>query len=437
MNYTTQMDAARKGITTKEMEIVARKENIDVEILKSLVASGQIAIPANKNHTSLNPEGVGQNLRTKINVNLGISKDCYDIDEEMKKVKLALDMKAEAIMDLSSFGKTEEFRQRLISDSSAMIGTVPIYDAVGFYDKELKDITAQEFLDVVKKHAKDGVDFVTIHAGINRETANVFKRNTRLTNIVSRGGSLMYAWMELNNKENPFFEYFDELLDICEEYDLTLSLGDALRPGSINDSSDACQIKELMILGELTLRAWDRNVQVIIEGPGHMSLDEIQANMLLEKKLCHNAPFYVLGPIVTDIAPGYDHITSAIGGALAASCGADFLCYVTPAEHLRLPNLDDVKEGIVATKIAAHAADIAKKIPGSRDWDNKMSKARQALDWETMFDLSIDPEKARRYRKESTPEHSDSCTMCGKMCSMRNMNKIMQGKDLNILRADN
>ncbi len=437
MNYTTQMDAARKGITTKEMEIVARKENIDVEILKSLVASGQIAIPANKNHTSLNPEGVGQNLRTKINVNLGISKDCYDIDEEMKKVKLALDMKAEAIMDLSSFGKTEEFRQRLISDSSAMIGTVPIYDAVGFYDKELKDITAQEFLDVVKKHAKDGVDFVTIHAGINRETANVFKRNTRLTNIVSRGGSLMYAWMELNNKENPFFEYFDELLDICEEYDLTLSLGDALRPGSINDSSDACQIKELMILGELTLRAWDRNVQVIIEGPGHMSLDEIQANMLLEKKLCHNAPFYVLGPIVTDIAPGYDHITSAIGGALAASCGADFLCYVTPAEHLRLPNLDDVKEGIVATKIAAHAADIAKKIPGSRDWDNKMSKARQALDWETMFDLSIDPEKARRYRKESTPEHSDSCTMCGKMCSMRNTNKIMQGKDLNILRADN
>lgn len=437
MNYTTQMDAARKGITTKEMELVARKENIDVEILKSLVASGQIAIPANKNHTSLNPEGVGQNLKTKINVNLGISKDCYDIDEEMKKVKLALDMKAEAIMDLSSFGKTEEFRQRLISDSSAMIGTVPIYDAVGFYDKELKDITPQEFLDVVKKHAKDGVDFVTIHAGINRETANVFKRNTRLTNIVSRGGSLMYAWMELNNKENPFFEYFDELLDICEEYDLTLSLGDALRPGSINDSSDACQIKELMILGELTLRAWDRNVQVIIEGPGHMSLDEIQANMLLEKKLCHNAPFYVLGPIVTDIAPGYDHITSAIGGALAASCGADFLCYVTPAEHLRLPNLDDVKEGIVATKIAAHAADIAKKIPGSRDWDNKMSKARQALDWETMFDLSIDPEKARRYRKESTPEHSDSCTMCGKMCSMRNMNKIMQGKDINILRADN
>lgn len=437
MNYTTQMDAAKKGITTREMEIVAKKENMDIEILKSLIANGQIVIPANKNHTSLNPEGVGKKLRTKINVNLGISKDCYDIDEEMKKVQLALDMNAEAIMDLSSFGKTEEFRKKLIANSSAMVGTVPIYDAVGFYDKELKDITAKEFLDVVKKHAKDGVDFVTIHAGINKETASVFKRNKRLTNIVSRGGSLMYAWMELNNKENPFFEYFDDLLEICKEYDLTLSLGDACRPGSIKDASDACQIKELMILGELTLRAWDQNVQVIIEGPGHMSLDEIQANMILEKKLCHGAPFYVLGPIVTDIAPGYDHITSAIGGALASSFGADFLCYVTPAEHLRLPNLDDVKEGIIATKIAAHSGDIAKKIPGAIDWDNKMSKARQELDWDKMFDLCIDPEKAKRYRKESTPEHNDSCTMCGKMCSMRNMNKIMQGKDINILRADN
>lgn len=437
MNYTTQMDAAKKGITTKEMEIVAKKENMDIKILKNLIANGQIVIPANKNHTSLNPEGVGKNLRTKINVNLGISKDCYDIDEEMKKVQLALDMNAEAIMDLSSFGKTEEFRKKLIANSSAMIGTVPIYDAVGFYDKELKDITAKEFLDVVKKHAKDGVDFVTIHAGINKETAAVFKRNKRLTNIVSRGGSLMYAWMELNNKENPFFEYFDDLLEICKEYDLTLSLGDACRPGSIKDASDACQIKELMILGELTLRAWDQNVQVIIEGPGHMSLDQIQANMILEKKLCHGAPFYVLGPIVTDIAPGYDHITSAIGGALASSLGADFLCYVTPAEHLRLPNLDDVKEGIIATKIAAHSGDIAKKIPGAIDWDNKMSKARQELDWDKMFALCIDPEKAKRYRKESTPEHNDSCTMCGKMCSMRNMNKIMQGKDINILRADN
>ncbi|KGK87731.1 phosphomethylpyrimidine synthase ThiC [Clostridium sp. HMP27] len=437
MMYTTQMDAAKKGIITKEMEIVAKKENMHIEVLKKLIAEGKVAIPANKNHKSIDPEGIGEGLRTKINVNLGISKDCCDIDEEMKKVQLALDMKAEAIMDLSSFGKTEEFRQRLVTSSSAMIGTVPIYDAVGFYDKELKDITAKEFLDVVEKHARDGVDFVTIHAGINRETANVFKRNKRLTNIVSRGGSLLYAWMELNNKENPFYEYYDELLDICEKYDLTLSLGDACRPGSINDATDACQIKELMVLGELTLRAWERNVQVIIEGPGHMSLNEIKANMLLEKKLCHGAPFYVLGPIVTDIAPGYDHITSAIGGALAASCGADFLCYVTPAEHLRLPNLEDVKEGIIASKIAAHAGDIAKNIPGARNWDNEMSKARQELNWDKMFELSIDPEKARRYRKESSPEHEDSCTMCGKMCSMRNMNKIMQGKDINILREDN
>jgi phosphomethylpyrimidine synthase len=437
MMYTTQMDAAKKGIITKQMEIVAKKENMDVEILRKLIAQGKIAIPANKNHNSLDPEGVGEGLRTKINVNLGISKDCCDIDEEMKKVQLAIDMKAEAIMDLSSFGKTEEFRQRLIATSPAMIGTVPIYDAVGFYDKELKDITDKEFLDVVEKHAKEGVDFVTIHAGINRETATVFKRNKRLTNIVSRGGSLLYAWMELNQKENPFYEYFDELLDICEKYDLTLSLGDACRPGSINDATDACQIKELMVLGELTLRAWERNVQVIIEGPGHMALNEIKANMILEKKLCHGAPFYVLGPIVTDIAPGYDHITSAIGGALAASCGADFLCYVTPAEHLRLPTLEDVKEGIIAVKIAAHAGDIAKNIPGARDIDNEMSLARQQLDWKKMFKLAIDPEKAIRYRKESTPEHEDSCTMCGKMCSMRNMNKIMQGKDVNILREDN
>ena len=434
MNYSTQMDAARKGIVTKEMEMVAKEEYMDINLLMERVANGSIAIPANKNHKSLNPKGVGQGLSTKINVNLGISKDCPDIEPELEKVKKAIEMKAEAIMDLSSFGKTEEFRKRLVEMSSAMIGTVPIYDAVGFYDKELKDITAKEFLDVVRKHAIDGVDFMTIHAGINKETAEVFKRNKRLTNIVSRGGSLMYAWMQLNNAENPFFEYYDELLDICAEYDVTLSLGDALRPGSINDASDACQIKELITLGELTKRAWEKNVQIIIEGPGHMAIDEIQANMLLQKRLCHNAPFYVLGPIVTDVAPGYDHITSAIGGAIAATYGADFLCYVTPAEHLRLPNLEDMKEGIIASRIAAHAADIAKKIPKAREWDNKMSKARADIDWETMFKLSMDEEKARRYREESMPENEDTCTMCGKMCAMRTMNKIMAGEDLNILR---
>ncbi|MEA4827436.1 MAG: phosphomethylpyrimidine synthase ThiC [Clostridium sp.] len=436
MNYTTQMDAARKSIITKEMEVVAKKENMEIEKLRELIAEGKIVIPANKNHKSLDAEGVGEGLKTKINVNLGISRDCVNIDMELEKVKTAIDMKAEAIMDLSSYGKTEEFRKKVVEISPAMIGTVPIYDAVGFYDKELSDISAEEFLKVVEKHAIDGVDFMTIHAGINKETAEVFKRNKRLTNIVSRGGALLYAWMELNNKENPFYEYYDEVLNICAKYDVTISLGDACRPGCINDSTDASQIKELITLGELTKRAWDKNVQVIVEGPGHMALNEIASNMLLEKKLCHGAPFYVLGPLVTDIAPGYDHITSAIGGAIAASNGADFLCYVTPAEHLRLPNLEDMKEGIIACKIAAHAADIAKNVKGAKEWDYKMSKARQELDWNTMFELAIDPEKARRYRKESTPEHEDTCTMCGKMCAMRNMNKVMKGKNINILRED-
>ncbi|MBV4426950.1 phosphomethylpyrimidine synthase ThiC [Clostridium tyrobutyricum] len=433
MNYSTQMDAAKKGIVTREMKRVAEKENMEVKKLMELIAKGQVAIPANKNHKSLDPEGVGSGLKTKINVNLGISKDCYDIDLELEKVKKAIDMKAEAIMDLSSFGKTAEFRQKVINISSAMIGTVPMYDVVGLYDKELKDLTEKEILQVIENQAKEGVDFMTIHAGINRATAEVFKKNKRRMNIVSRGGSLIYAWMQLNNKENPFYEYFDEVLDICAKYDVTISLGDACRPGCVSDATDAVQITELIALGELTKRAWEKNVQVMIEGPGHMALNEIKANMVFEKKLCHNAPFYVLGPLVTDIAPGYDHITSAIGGAIAASYGADFLCYVTPAEHLRLPTLDDMKEGIIAARIAAHAADIAKGVKGAVEWDNKMADARQKLDWEETFKLSIDPEKAMRYRKESTPECDDTCTMCGKMCAVRNMNKVMGGEDVNIL----
>ncbi len=436
MHYTTQMDAAKKGVITTEMAAVAAKEMLDKETVRSLVAEGKVVIPANKNHRTLDPQGIGEGLRTKINVNLGISKDCCNIEVELEKVRTSLNMQVESIMDLSSYGKTEEFRKKLIELSSAIVGTVPVYDAVGFYDKELKEITAGEFLQVVEKHARDGVDFMTVHAGLNRETVQVFKRNKRLNHIVSRGGSLLFAWMELNDRENPFYEYFDDLLAICEKYDVTLSLGDACRPGSINDATDASQVKELMVLGELTLRAWERNVQVMIEGPGHMDLKEIAANMLLEKKLCHGAPFYVLGPVVTDVAPGYDHITSAIGGAIAASHGADFLCYVTPAEHLRLPTLEDMKEGIIAAKIAAHAADIAKNVKGAREWDYEMSKARQELNWERMFQLAIDPEKARRYRAESTPEHEDSCTMCGEMCSMRNMNKVMQGKNINLLRED-
>lgn len=430
MNYTTQMDAARKGIITEAMKIVAIKEGKTVEKIMALVAEGKVAIPANKNHKSLSPEGVGKGLRTKINVNLGISKDCCDCEKELDKVRTALEMKAEAIMDLSNYGKTAEMRKTIVEMSTVMIGTVPIYDALGYYDKDLKDLTAREFLDVVEKHGQDGVDFVTIHAGLNREAVETVKRNKRLTNVVSRGGSLLFAWMEMNNAENPFFEYYDELLDICAKYDITLSLGDALRSGSINDASDASQIKELITLGELTKRAWEKNVQVIIEGPGHMALNEIEANMIMQKRLCHGAPFYVLGPLVTDIAPGYDHITSAIGGAIAATYGADFLCYVTPAEHLRLPNLEDMKEGIIASKIAAHSADIAKGVKGAREWDNEMSKARAEIDWEKMFDLAIDPEKARRYRAESKPHDEESCSMCGKMCSMRTMKKILNGEEL-------
>lgn len=429
----TQMAAAKAGIITEEMLCVAKKENLEPEKLRGLIAEGKVVIPANRNHKSLSPEGIGQGLRTKINVNLGISRDCCDLEQELIKVKKALDMKAEAIMDLSSYGKTEEFRNKLIVMSEAMIGTVPIYDAVGFLEKDLKEITAKEFLQVVEKHAQNGVDFITLHAGINREVVARFKKNPRLTNIVSRGGSLLYAWMELTGEENPFYEYYDRVLDICAEYDVTISLGDACRPGSVNDATDASQIEELLVLGELTKRAWKKDVQVMIEGPGHMALNEIQANMLLEKKICHGAPFYVLGPLVTDIAPGYDHITSAIGGAIAAASGADFLCYVTPAEHLRLPSVDDMKEGIIAAKIAAHAADIAKGIPQALEWDYKMSKARAELDWEQMFALAIDPEKARAYRASSQPEHKDSCTMCGKMCSMRNMNKVLKGENVNLI----
>ncbi len=430
MNYTTQMDAAKKGIITEQMKVVATKEGKNPEEIRALVAEGKVAIPANKNHKTLSPEGVGQGLRTKINVNLGISKDCCDCDKELEKVRTAIDMKAEAIMDLSNYGKTAKMRKTIVEMSTAMLGTVPIYDALGYYDKDLKDITAEEFFEVVEKHGRDGVDFITVHAGLNREAVETVKRNKRLTNVVSRGGSLLFAWMEMNKAENPFFEHFDRLLDICEKYDMTLSLGDALRPGSINDATDASQIKELITLGELTKRAWDRNVQVIIEGPGHMAINEIEANMTLQKRLCHGAPFYVLGPLVTDIAPGYDHITSAIGGAIAATYGADFLCYVTPAEHLRLPNLEDMREGIVAAKIAAHAADIAKGIKGARNWDNEMSKARADIDWNKMFELALEPEKPRNYRSESKPHDEESCTMCGKMCSMRTMKKVLKGEEL-------
>jgi phosphomethylpyrimidine synthase len=425
MNYSTQIEAARKGYVTKEMKQVAAIENIDIDQLSRFIAEGKIVIPANKKHVNLKAGGIGEGLKTKINVNLGISKDCCNLDKEMEKVRYALDLNVDSIMDLSCHGKTREFREKLVQISSAMIGTVPIYDAVGYYEKQLKDISVDEFFQVVEIHAEDGVDFMTIHAGLNRHVAEIIKKNRRVTNIVSRGGSLLFDWMEQNHCENPFYEHFDRLLEICQHYDICLSLGDGCRPGSIADSTDSSQVGELIVLGELTQMAWEKNVQVMIEGPGHMAVNEISANMMLEKKLCHGAPFYVLGPIVTDIAPGYDHITSAIGGAIAASSGADFLCYVTPAEHLRLPDLHDMKEGIIATKIAAHAGDIVKGIKGTREWDKKMSQARQELNWEQMFALAIDPKKAKEYRKSSIPEHEDTCTMCGKMCAVRRMNTAL------------
>lgn len=432
MDYTTQMDAAKKGIITEQMAIVAKKEFIAPETLRGLVAEGKVVIPGNKRHTCLDPNGIGSMLKTKINVNLGTSRDCKDMDMELEKVRDAVNMGAESIMDLSSFGDTQKFRRRLTAECPAIIGTVPIYDAVVYYHKPLKEITSEEWLKIVEMHAQDGIDFMTIHVGINKNTAQRFKDAKRLTNIVSRGGSIIFAWMEMTGQENPFYKHFDRILDICSEYDITLSLGDACRPGCIADAGDISQIEELVTLGELTKRAWAKNVQVMIEGPGHMPLNQIEANMKIQQTICCGAPFYVLGPIVTDVAPGYDHITAAIGGAIAAASGAAFLCYVTPAEHLRLPDVDDVKEGIIASKIAAHAADIAKGIPHAAQWDYEMSSARKALDWEKMFSLSMDPEKARRYRAQAKPEKEDTCSMCGNFCAVKNMNRILDGEIVNI-----
>lgn len=427
-NYATQMDAAKRGIVTPEIETVARKENRPVEFIMERVAKGTIAIPANINHKSLSAEAVGDGTRVKINVNLGISGDCKDYEMELRKVRMAIDMGAESIMDLSNYGKTNTFRKQLIDMSPAMIGTVPMYDAIGYLEKDLLEITAKDFLRVVEAHAQEGVDFMTIHAGLNRRAVEAFMREGRKMNIVSRGGSLLFAWMQMTGNENPFFEYYDDVLDIMRRYDVTISLGDALRPGCIDDASDAGQISELIELGNLAKRAWDKDVQVMIEGPGHMAMNEIAANMQMEKRLCHGAPFYVLGPLVTDIAPGYDHITSAIGGAIAAQAGANFLCYVTPAEHLRLPDENDVREGIVASKIAAHAADIALGLPGARDRDNAMAEARHKLDWPAQFALALDPEKAQRFYEQVPPTERHTCSMCGKMCAVRTTNMILEGK---------
>ena len=425
----TQIDFARAGQITPQMKEVAEREHRDPEYIRERVADGRIAIPANIVHIKkgMRAFGVGEGLSTKVNVNLGISGDKADAAEEWKKVKIAEDFGADAIMDLSNSGKTRQFRQQLIDETPLMVGTVPMYDAIGYMEKPLVKLTKDDLFEVVRAHAEDGVDFMTIHCGINKSVTKTFKETGRLMNIVSRGGSLLFGWMEVTGNENPFYEFYDEVLEICHEYDVTISLGDSCRPGCLYDSNDATETAEMIELGKLCKRAWAAGVQVMVEGPGHMALDEIAANMKLQKRLCHNAPFYVLGPLVTDIAPGYDHITAAIGGAVAASSGADFLCYVTPAEHLRLPDAQDVRDGLVATKIAAHAADIAKGIPGARDRDNRMSDARRRMDWEEQFGLAIDPVRPRKVFESAPPSNEDTCTMCGKMCAVRTVNTIMDG----------
>ena len=430
----TQIDFARAGQITPQMKEVAEREHRDPEYIRERVADGRIAIPANIVHIKkgMRAFGVGEGLSTKVNVNLGISGDKADAAEEWKKVKIAEDFGADAIMDLSNSGKTRQFRQQLIDETPLMVGTVPMYDAIGYMEKPLVKLTKDDLLEVVRAHAEDGVDFMTIHCGINKSVIKTFKETGRLMNIVSRGGSLLFGWMEVTGNENPFYEFYDEVLDICHEYDVTISLGDSCRPGCLYDSNDATETAEMIELGKLCKRAWAAGVQVMVEGPGHMALDEIAANMKLQKRLCHNAPFYVLGPLVTDIGVGYDHITAAIGGAISASSGADFLCYVTPAEHLCLPNVQDVLDGLMATKIAAHAADIAKKVPHARDMDDKMGQARRKLDWDAMWKCALDPVTGKKRYEESPAATEGTCTMCGKMCAVRTVNKIFEGTTIDL-----
>lgn len=430
----TQIDFARAGQITPQMKEVAEREHRDPEYIRERVADGRIAIPANIVHIKkgMRAFGVGEGLSTKVNVNLGISGDKADAAEEWKKVKIAEDFGADAIMDLSNSGKTRQFRQQLIDETPLMVGTVPMYDAIGYMEKPLVKLTKDDLLEVVRAHAEDGVDFMTIHCGINKSVIKTFKETGRLMNIVSRGGSLLFGWMEVTGNENPFYEFYDEVLEICHEYDVTISLGDSCRPGCLYDSNDATETAEMIELGKLCKRAWAAGVQVMVEGPGHMALDEIAANMKLQKRLCHNAPFYVLGPLVTDIGVGYDHITAAIGGAISASSGADFLCYVTPAEHLCLPNAQDVLDGLMATKIAAHAADIAKKAPHARDMDDKMGQARRKLDWDAMWKCALDPVTGKKRYEESPAATEGTCTMCGKMCAVRTVNKIFEGTTIDL-----
>ncbi|KAF0218781.1 MAG: thiamine biosynthesis protein [Geobacteraceae bacterium] len=428
----TQLEFARSGIITDKMKEAALAEGVAPEFIRSGIADGTIIICHNIKHRNGRPLAVGKGLRTKVNANIGSSADDLDISKELEKARVAVKCGADAIMDLSTGGPVDEIRRAIIAETTACIGSVPLYqaalDSVRTKKKAIVDMTVDDIFEGIIKHAEDGVDFITVHCGVTRSTVERMKNEGRLMDVVSRGGAFTIEWMAHNNRENPLFEHFDRLLEITREYDMTLSLGDGFRPGCLADATDRAQIHELIILGELTQRAQDKGVQVMIEGPGHMPLNQIEANVLLQKRLCHGAPFYVLGPLVTDIAPGYDHITCAIGGAIAAAAGADFLCYVTPSEHLRLPTVEDVREGVIASRIAAHAADIAKGVKGAMERDIRMAKCRKKLDWEGQFDLALDPEKARRLRAESGVADHGACTMCGEFCAYKVMDDAM-GKE--------
>lgn len=423
----TQMEYARSGIVTEIMQAAADEARVDPDELCKNISDGTAIVCHNLNRIHGRPLAVGKDIKTRVNANIGTSKDDTSIDRELAKAHAAATAGADALMDLSTGGPIDEIRQAIIRETPLCIGSVPLYQAACDTVKAgrpIVDMEVDEIFAGIKKHLDDGVDFITVHCGVTRKTLEIMDMEGRIMEVVSRGGSFTCAWMDHNNAENPLFEQFDRLLDLVRPYDATLSLGDGFRPGSICDATDRAQIHELMLLGELTQRAWEKGIQVMIEGPGHVPLNQIQTNMELQKRLCHGAPFYVLGPLVTDIAPGYDHITSAIGGAIAATAGADFLCYVTPSEHLCLPNVQDVHDGVMAARIAAHAADIAKNIPGAIEQDRNMSRARKQLDWQCQYELALDPDLARK-RREATATVADShggCTMCGEFCAYKLMN---------------
>jgi len=420
----SMMKRARLGLT-EEIKIVALNEGVDPEVVRRRVADGRVVIPWNPVHSPA-PCGIGEGLTTKVNVNIGTSRDIADMEAELAKARMAVEYGTDALMDLSTGGDIDAVRKALIKEVSVPIGTVPIYQTglKAARESAVVDMDEDDIFRGIVQHAKDGVDFMTVHCGITKESVEHLKKSKRVTDVVSRGGSFLVAWILHNGKENPLYEDFDYLLELASEYEFTLSLGDGLRPGCIQDATDGPQLQELIILGDLVTRAREKGVQVMVEGPGHVSLDQIEANVRVEKAVCDGAPFYVLGPLVTDIAPGYDHIAGAIGGALAAYHGADFLCYVTPAEHLSLPDVGDVREGLIASKIAAHAADVARG--RGRDRDLRMSQARKALDWEGMFKEALDPDKARRYRSRGVTKESDGCSMCGDVCAIKILKEYLK-----------